>query len=400
MPYPPRDGGAQLMHYTTKGLLENNVNVKTLAINPSRIFVDPETLPGEYKTKTRFESVRVDTTLKPFHMLSNIFRSESYFTERFASEAFDAKLRSILQAEEFDLIQIEHLYLCRYIKTMRQCSAAKIILRPLNVEYVIWERYLENLRNPLKRGFLHLATERLKKYEENVSNDLDGIRALTNEDADLFRTFSCNIPVRVVPMGYDYENLVNYNFEKQFSGAPVVYHLGAMDWLPNVEAVEWFLTNVIPILEKQNFSAKIVIAGRKMPSRFFRYGSKSVEILDAVDSPLEFQEDKPIMIVPLLSGSGIRAKIIEGLALGKTIISTSVGIQGINYENGENIILADTPSEFAGQIIKCVNSGEFCRKISKNARNLSMQQYHYRETAKQMLAFYEQLPGINRSSSS
>lgn len=391
MPNPPIDGGAQVMHFTTQGLLANGINVKTLAINPTRNLISLDLLSADYIANTRFECVTVDTTIKPLHFFSNLFRSESYFIERFISVDLEAKLKDLLQAESFDIIQLEHLYLCKYINTLKRYSDAKIILRPQNVEYIIWERYIKNVRNPFKKAFLKIATKRLKNYEQTVVADLDGIIALTKEDADLFKSFSNKTPIIIVPMGYDYETIKKYDFNKQFNQKPIIYHLGSMDWMPNIEAVQWFIKFVIPNLEKQQFSGKIIIAGRKMPSWVFEYKSKILDIIDEVNNPLEFQEDKQIMIVPLWSGSGIRAKIIEGLALGKTIISTSIGAQGIDYENGKNILIADTPSCFANQIIKCVNSTELCKTISRNARDLSAQNYHYQKTAKNMICFYQKL---------
>ena len=192
-------------------------------------------------------------------------------------------------------------------------------------------------------------------------------------------------------MGYDYERIVGHDFNLQHNGAPLVYHIASMDWLPNVEAMDWFFEKVYPILQRSKCVVKISIAGRAMPERFFKYSSPSVEVTGLITDPLKFQEDKSVMIVPLWSGSGIRAKIIEGLALGKTIISTSIGAQGINYENGKNILIADTPEAFAECIIRCVSSPELIGAIGQEARELSLREYHFDAIAKRMIAFYEQI---------
>ncbi len=385
------DGGSQLMHYTTSGLLSNGADVKVLAVNPTRNFINTETLPEEYRRSTRFESVTVDTKIRPVNFLLNLFREESYFIERFVSHDMVMKLQSVLETEAFDIIQLEHLYLCRYLPVIRAFSDAPVILRPQNVEYVIWERYIRGVKNPLNRFLLNIAIARLKKFEQNVNEHLDGIIALTREDADLFISFSDKAPVLIIPMGYDTDKLNGFDFEKQYAGLPVAYHLGSMDWLPNTEAIKWFLEEVFPILEKMKVPGKISIAGRNMPSWAYSYASEFMEISGEITAPLKYQEDKPVMIVPLLSGSGIRAKIIEGLALGKTIISTSVGAQGIDYENGKNILIADTPSEFAGLIGKCLSDRGLCRKIGRNARDLGVSRYQYKSTAAEMIDFYIKL---------
>ena len=395
MPYPPLDGGAQVMHYTTRGLLASHIEVKTLAINPTRNFIDVETLPDEYRKSTRFESVTVDTRISLVKMMVNLFGKESYFIQRFISRDFELKLQAVFESGDYDIIQLEHLYLCKYIATIRAFSSAKIVLRPQNIEYIIWERYLKGIKNPLKKWFLEIAVSRLKTYEQSVNDQLNGIIALTKEDAAVYSSFSEKTPVVVVPMGYDYDNLKGYDFQKQFEIPPVVYHLGSMDWLPNLEAITWFFEYVYPVIKKQRCPVKFSVAGSNMPSWVYKHRSENMEILGGIKKPLAYQEDKSIMMVPLLSGSGIRAKIIEGLALGKTIISTSIGAQGIEYEAEKNILIADTPVIFAEQIIRCFQTPGLCREIGHNARKLSETQYHFSNTAKKMVGFYKQILAVN-----
>ena len=391
MPVPSLDGGSQVMHFTTIALMNKSIHVKVLAMNPSRHHIDESTLPETYVRSTAFECVNVDTKIKPISFLINLFEKESYLSKRFSSKEFENKLEQILSSEEFDIIQLEHLYLCKFIHVIRTFSKAKIVLRPQNVEFVIWERYLKNINNPIKKWILGIATKRLKKFEKTATQLVDGIIPLTNEDADIFSEFNKNVPMLVVPMGYDYMRLLKYDFEKQFHVSPVVYHLGSMDWLPNEEALHWFFDNVFPILKKESANVNFVFAGRRMPSWAYEYQSKNINIIDIVDDPLEFQEDKLIMIVPLLSGSGIRAKIIEGLALGKIIIATSIAAQGIDYTNKTNIIIADTPEEFSRQILLCLNSPKMCKEIGMNARLLSLKKYNNDVISTNLILFYRNL---------
>lgn len=395
MPFPALDGGSQVMHFTTKGLLANDIKVKVLAMNPTRNFINVDTLPADYLIKTEFEYVKVDTRIKIFNFIINLFKRESYFIERFLSVDFKNKIQSILEREQFDIIQLEHLYLCKYIETIRKYSNAKIILRPQNIEFIIWERYLLNLKTSLKKLILRLTVSRLKKYEKAISVQLDGIIALTKEDAEVYLSFSNRVPIAIVPMGYDYEKLANYDFHKQYEGEMCFYHLGAMNWLPNIESIKWFFEKVIPLLKQKNIEAKISIAGFNMPEEFYNYQSSFVDVHGAINNPLEFQANKQVMLVPLWSGSGIRAKIIEGLALGKTIISTSIGAQGIEYVDGKNILIADTPELFVSQINKCIQNPDLCKTIGSNARDLSVKNYHSNNTAMKMINFYKDVLEIN-----
>ena len=170
MPYPPLDGGAQLINNSTKGLIECGVDLTLLAINTPKNPVSLEDIPDEYKRKTNLTVVEVDTRIKPLQAFFNLFQHQSYFISRFYSANFSSELKDILSSNKFDIIQLEHLYLCIYIDVIRKYSNAKIILRPQNIEYVIWELYLNNSKNIFKNLFnLSNIVTRIIKMNTYVS---------------------------------------------------------------------------------------------------------------------------------------------------------------------------------------------------------------------------------------
>ena len=391
MPYPPNDGGSIAIYNTTIGLIENKVPVNLIAVNPSRDSVDVDELPPGFKKTTGFRSVSIDTRVSPIRAILNLFSSQSYFVRRFYSEDFKNRLIEIIQNKKYDIIQLEHLYMCIYIATIRKYTNAKIVLRPQNVEYKVWEGYMKNITDPFRKIFLRTAVGRLEKFEREVVSKVDGIIAITAEDAGIFRQYAPQTPVIDVPVGFNYSLTYNYDFEKQYINFPLVYHLGSMDWRPNTEAISWFISKIFPRLKKKLPKIKIYLAGKKMPHYFIMKSSNNLIVEGTVENALSYQEDKAIMIVPLLSGSGIRAKIIEGMALGKTIISTTIGMQGINCTNEKDILIADTTDEFVRQIKRCVDSEQLCRRIGNNARKFALKNFHYRSCAGKMSEFYQTL---------
>lgn len=391
MPVPPNDGGAQAIHNTTIGLLENEVDVDVFSMNPSRIHVDISTLPDDYIKATNFKSVDVDTQIRLGGILLNLFKKDSYFIQRFRSSEFESKLIEALSNKEYDIVQLEHLYLFLYVDAIKAHSNAKVIFRPQNVEFVIWERYLDNMKNPFKKLFIRIATKRLKAFEKSASGKADGIITLTNDDAEAFRSFVKDKPVTAIPMGYDFSGMGSYDESEQYFDFPRFYHLGSMNWLPNEEAMRWFVDEILPLVIKKMPEVKIHMAGRNMQNYFKRRNSRNLIVEGEIKNPIEFQQNKDIMIVPLRSGSGIRAKIVEGLALGKTIISTTIGAQGIEYTDGENILIADSPEEFVEQMYKCSRSVTSCKEIGENAKKLANRRYHYVSNAKEMMSFYSML---------
>lgn len=391
MPFPLHDGGAHSIYHTALGLIYQKADLTILAINTPKSWVDEKDIPADFKEKTRFSVSTVDTRFKLYKAFFNLFTARSYFVERFYSEQFNTRLTDILKNEKFDIIQLEHTYLCLYLKTIRKYSVAGVILRPQNVEHKVWQRILSNKLNPFKKLYLRIATIRLKKFEIAMAANVDGIIAISPEDTDSFSKFAPETPVIFVPAGFNFSPAVEYDYDKQYSTFPVFYSLGSMDWLPNILGIKWFIEEVIPevIVEYPDFVFRI--AGKRMPGWISGLQSPHLIIDGEIEDALKYHEDKSVMIVPLFAGGGIRIKIIEGMALGKTIISTTIGAEGIPYRDGENILISDTRETFVSQIKKCMNSVELCRKISSQARILAAENFNYTCNAEKMIHFYSRV---------
>ncbi|MBN1339016.1 MAG: glycosyltransferase [Bacteroidales bacterium] len=391
MPYPVLDGGAYSLYHTALGLAGQGADLKVFAVNTPKNRIDPQIIPDEFKKKTQFECALINTGINPWKAFVNLFGKQSYFVERFWSEAWNSRLISILKEEDYDVVHLEHIYLCLYIDTIRKHSAAKVVLRPQNVESMLWIKYLGNGIDPVKRLYLKIAAKRLLNFERLMAGKVDGIIALTGKEAGTFRKFAPGVPVISVPLGFDFNTTGRYDFQKQYVDFPVFYHLGSMDWAPNVQGVSWFINEVMPYVLNLCPEFVLRLAGKKMPERFIKRQSDHLLVDGEVKDSLAYHEDKAVMIVPLLSGGGIRVKIIEAMALKKTVISTTIGAEGIPTTNGKNILIADSKEEFAHYIVKCSESLGFCREIGENAGKLALENFDCNSTAHNMLQFYKRV---------
>ena len=391
IPFPLHDGGAFSIYYTALGLILQKTDLKIVALNTPKNRIDINSILVDFREKTKFEYSNVDTRFKLVKAFINLFTDRSYFVERFFSEEFNSNLIRILNHEKFDIIQLEHIYLCLYLETIRKYSTAKVILRPQNVENQVWNRILKNEINPFKKVYLRIATNRLKEFELLMADKVDGIIAISSPDAETFKTYAPGKPVVTVPIGFDFSRINSFDTHLQFKDFPVFYHLGSMDWLPNVQGIKWFIEEVIPFIHLDNPEFVFRIAGKKMPGWFYKQQNNHLIVDEEINDSLTYHSDKSVMIVPLLSGGGLRAKIIEAMAMGKTIISTTIGAEGIPYTDQENILIANTKEEFALQIKKCRDSKEFCQTIGRNAQQLAIENYDCNVTSKSMMQFYSGL---------
>ena len=395
MPFPPHDGGAFSIYHTALGLISAGNDVKVFAINTPKNWIDEYAVPDGFKAATRFEFVTVDTRFKPLYAFKNLFTSESYFIERFYSKTFNEELIKILRNEKFDIVHLEHLYMCLYLETIRKYSKATVVLRPQNVENQVWFRLIKHKINPVKKFYIQIMTKRLVKFEISMANKVDAIIAISPDDEKTFRSYAPQKPVIFVPIGLGFGDIESYDFQKQFQGFPVFYHLGSMDWFPNVQGLRWFIEDVMPLINDKYPDFVFRIAGKKMPPMFEKLKSDNLVIDGEVPDSLTYHENKAVLIVPVLAGGGLRVKIIEAMALGKTVISTAIGAAGIPYTNGVNILIADTKEEFTEQILKCAWSKKFCKEIGRNAQKLALEYYDRNNTAKAMVRFYNRLIRFN-----
>ena len=385
-PYPTVDGGTMAMNSITQGLLREGCEVKVLAMESDKHPADRAKMGEEYLRQTGFESQYVDLSVKPLAAAVSMLCGESYHVKRFRSEAFAARLRAILEQETFDVVHLESLFMTPYVPLIRSLSDAKVVLRSHNVEHVIWQRVAASTPRGFKRWYLkHLALA-LRAYELEHVNDYDGVVCITKGDADYFRQHGCRRPLTSIPFGVEPDDAANVDVEPAS-----LFHIGAMDWMPNRESIEWLLDEVWPVVHREVPQAHLYLAGRKMPQKWMDTPMDGVTVVGEVPDAGYFIAGKQINVVPLLSGSGIRVKIIEAMAAGKAVVTTTVGAQGIDYTEGENLLVADTPAQFAAQIKRLVDDQEYCHSVGEAAARLVAEHYDVKRLTAQLLQFYDKI---------
>ena len=378
------------MNSIITGLLEAGHQVKILAINNEKFHVKESDIPVEYKKKTGIELIDVDLRVMPLKAFANLFTKKSYHVERFISKEFKDRLTEVLEKEHFDVVQLEMLYMTPYVETIREHSKAMIVLRAHNVEHKIWERIAKETRFFMKRWYINHLAKTLKEYELSALETVDGIAAITRKDAAFFRKY-CSKPIIDIPYGvYPEEFTPKYEIE----GKPKFYHIGSMNWMPNEEGIRWFIDEVLPKTVEKVYDFVYHLAGRNMPEWLKELKNPHVNVVGEVPDAKEFVANHDVAIVPLLSGSGIRIKIIESMAMGKTVITTRVGAEGILYDEEVNLIIAENKAKMVEAIRSISENPEKAVRIGKEARKLIESTYDNRKIIARLLMFYEEIkPG-------
>ena len=389
-PYPASEGGPMAMNSIITGLLEAGHQVKILAVNSEKFNIKESDIPDEYRKKTGIELIDVDLSIRPLKAFTNLFTRKSYHVERFISKELRERLIKVLEKEQFDVVQLEMLYMAPYVDDIRAHSKAMIVLRAHNVEHKIWERIAKETKFFIKRWYINHLAKTLKEYELNALETVDGIAAITRKDAAFFRKY-CSKPIIDIPFGvYPEEFTPKYEIE----GKPKFYHIGSMNWMPNVEGIHWFIDEVLPKTVEKVPNFVYHLAGRNMPEWLTTMKDPHINVIGEVPDAKEFVTHHDVAIVPLLSGSGIRIKIIESMALGKTVITTRVGAEGILYDEEVNIIIAENKAKMVEAIRSLNENPEVAVRIGQAARKLVEETYDNRKIIARLLMFYEQIkPG-------
>ncbi len=389
MPYPAKDGGAIATLNLSKGFINSGKKLTILTMNTAKHFFDEKKLPSELTTKITFETVYVEASINAKDAIKNLFFSKlPYNAVRFINNNYKNKLINILKSEQFDIVQLEGIYLAPYIDTIKKYSTAKISLRAHNIEHEIWKRVSANETNPVKKKYLKVLSNRIKKFEQSYINKYDLLVPITDRDLKVFNKMGNNKPAKTSMTGIDISDLISDTSSIEY---PSVFHIGALDWAPNQEGLHWFFNNVWQNLSTKQPNLKLYIAGRNAPDNFIEIIKKQPNTiyLGEVENAYKFMNSKAIMIVPLHSGSGMRIKIIEGMALSKTIVSTKIGTEGIPTENGKNILIANTAQEFSGAIEKSVSNRDLFDKIGRNAAKFIKENYDNNNLSIELLDFYK-----------
>jgi glycosyltransferase involved in cell wall biosynthesis len=387
-PFPANDGSSIAIANLALGLADNGIDLHLLTINTKKHFKADEKIDAFIKEKTHYQSVYKDTNPSMFGAFLNLLSSHSYFVSRFYFSEFEQALIHQLKTQTFDIIQLEGVFMASYIPIIKKYSKSKITLRAHNVEHQIWDRLLIQEKSILKRAYLSLQNKRLKKFELQAFEKCDAIVTITDIDKQTIKSLMPSQKIETCLTGLNLMDYVPVTLPKKQN---TVFHFASMDWMPNVEAVDWLLEKVWKDVLKEIPDAKLILAGRGMPTSLLQKASASITIIDNVPSSSEFYNTYDIMLVPLWSGSGLRIKLVEGLAYGKAIITTSIGAEGIPYVANEHVMIADNHTEFIRAIITLLKDEQTKLALQQEARHLAEKEFDYKRVAETLIKFYTQL---------
>jgi glycosyltransferase involved in cell wall biosynthesis len=305
----------------------------------------------------------------------------SLVLDRFRDRALGPRLREAAASGRYDVIQLDGLAPALFLDDVRAAARGTIVYRAHNVEHDIWRQRAEACRIPLLRPVLRREARRVLEAERRVWAGVDGVAAISAAVAGACAAEgrpTADIPVAVDPA-----------LAERTPPARDVHYLGDMAWAPNREGMRWFLRDVWPEVRDRHPSVELHVGGRGS-GRLSARGAGVVAHGVVADSAA-FHDAHGIMVAPVRQGSGLRVKVLEAMARGRPVVSTTLGADGIGARHGEEILLADGPDAFAGAVRRLLDDPAAAADLGQRAAAFAARRFSRASVSRRMDAFLRSL---------
>ncbi|MFK7780216.1 MAG: glycosyltransferase family 4 protein [Candidatus Gracilibacteria bacterium] len=376
--YPPNDGAKIVIFNTIKELSKlNNIDYITNISEEDYTYLE-----GIKPFINNSFYIDKDATKQNlFLLLKSFIFCTSYLFLKYYNKKILNKIDDFFSKNNYDIVWLESAFSTLYAKHIRsKYPNVKIISRSHNTECVLLSRIGNEEKNVFKKYLINREAKFWKKIEIDYFNYVDKILPISPADKDYFISRKSDIfsKTEVLYPGVDTEK---YNNNQGITNKKNIVFMGALNYFPNIQGINWFLKEIFPkVLEKDN-EIKLIIVGNNALENLEEYkNNKNIEIVNGTNDDVKYFNKAKIFIVPLLSGSGIKIKVLTSMSMGKAVISTQVGVEGLDISNGENIIVCDNNNEWVGSILSLINNDEGIKKLGINARKFILKNFSWEET--------------------
>lgn len=378
--YPADTGGKIRSYNILKNLAqEHQVNYLCLADEkPSQEALDHLRSFCERVDFIRFDPEKKFSPRFYLKLMLNLFSPRPYVINKYLNSELTREIERRYKSGDFDLLLCDFLEMS--INTLPLNDIPKVLFQH-NVESEIWRRHYQTNRNLLKKAYLYLQYRKFRSYEKSACALFDEVLVVSKSDERIHRQEFGVDKVSTIPTGVDTEYFCPQPDKMEKNNITFV---GSMDWLPNQDAMEYFITEIYPKIKLKNPRVGLYIVGRRPPEKIIRMGEAddSVTVTGTVEDVRPYVDRARVYIVPIRIGGGTRIKIFEALAQKKAVVSTTIGAEGLPLEDGREILIRDDPEGFADTVCKLIEDDDLLDTIATGGHVLVTRRYNWREVAK------------------
>jgi glycosyltransferase involved in cell wall biosynthesis len=373
----PLEGGGQIKSYHTIQALAASFDIKLLA------FIRKPEEAENIEPLTSLCPLGIATVPLPRTKVSNartalssLISGRSFIIARDAATEMQEEVSRCLSQEEYHLLWVDHLQMAQFVPT--DTGSTRVVLDEHNIEFRIPQRLAETVDNPLVRWYAQTEWPRLRRFERRAILRADLTLAVSPEDEEGLCTLAPEkiSDIAAIPIGVDTEY---FGVARRQPGSRTLLSIGTMYWPPNVEGMHYFCRDIYPKIKRQMTDVRLNLVGARPVASIVALGEadQSIQVTSSVPDVRPYAEDCGAFIVPLLSGSGMRVKILNALAMGLPVVSTTVGAEGIEVRHGRDILLADTPEAFADAVVSLLENPTYATNLGIAGRHLVEERYSW-----------------------
>jgi glycosyltransferase involved in cell wall biosynthesis len=381
-PYPPRSGFAMRVVHLARRLAERHeVTLLSYATAEEAAGGDGQAGPVRVVTVARDGT---STRHKRVAQALSLASPRPFSCRSVASPAMQRAIDELCAGEAFDAIQLETSLLC----TFRFPRGSRLVLDEHNIEYEVHQRTAAGERSVTRRLFHRLEGRRLRRYEQRCWSRVDACMVTSERELPIVRRHAGRIPVGVVPNGVDIEY-----FEPgagDIRARTVVFN-GILTYRPNVDAAEHLVDEIWPRVLRRHPDARLTLVGRASEEDRRRLTRPGVVVTGEVPDIRPYLREAAVVAVPVRIGGGTRLKVVEGLASGKAMVSTSLGCEGIDVRDGEHLLIGDGAEGFAARVIELFDDPGKGEELGRAGRALVERAYSWDLVGRRMETVYAEM---------
>ncbi|MEW6196624.1 MAG: glycosyltransferase family 4 protein [Bacteroidota bacterium] len=387
IPFPPTDGHKKSMWGVIKYLSQLGHEIEIIAYRQNE---NPEKVKTQIEKYAKLHVLDVSTPNSLSGALKNFASPIPYNLSKYRKKELKEFLYDFLRGNKFDIIHITNSHMGWIVDEVRKLSNAPVVLRQENLELTIMERYYRNQTNPVLKLFSYFQYKKFLRYEPALCSKFDRVIMMNGEDSRGLQSLNPYIKCSVIPLGVEKELLSLKNSEEEKLS---IAHIGSLNWYPNLDGFLWFVDNIFPSIVDKKPGAKLYIYGSDLPKkiRIREDVRNNIIVKGFVGDVWNELANKALVVIPLRIGSGIRVKILELLAAGKFVVTTSIGKEGIPAINKKELLIADNEMDFVKDILDCFDHKYNTQEITSNGRKLVEENYLWEIIARRFEILYSEL---------
>lgn len=393
LPYPPKGGCPQRNYNLLKECSKTN-EIHMLAFyrkshqaNSSKL-QDATSAMKQYCKKIEVFKIPADHNRVLWYLLLffNLFSPLPYSVWLYSSRRMKKAMIRYLDTNSYDIVEIGEIGLANYAKLAPEIP--KILIHH-NVESQLLFRRKKFVSNWLAKGYLWLQSLKLRRFERSAGKLFDFQTTVSEGDKKTLLKICPQARIAIIPNGVDTDYFMATN-DKMESNSLI--YVGGMTWFPNYDATMYFIREILPLIRAEIPDIQLHCIGRQVDKKFCEIASDddSVNIHGFVDDVRPLITRASAFIVPLRIGGGTRLKIVDALSMGKAIVSTSIGCEGLRVTNGKNIIIADSPEDFAGKTVELLRDPRLQNSLMSDARKTALEIYSWKIIAPMLIKVYQE----------